>query len=118
MLDKMNERKERKREEMNELAEQVKTKSLGFWSWLVEVARECDDPVEMMLFVLLFGFLTLTGFCVVCLLCMVLIYAPWIFLAFLVSFGIPVGFLAWVKMKDKKSREEEEKKDDYGNDGM
>ena len=98
---------------MNDLIEQVKTKSLGFWSWLVEVARGCDDPVGMMLFVLLFGLLMLTGFCVVCLLCMVLIHAPWIFLAFLVSFGIPAGFLAWVKTKDKKNE-----KDDYGNDGM
>lgn len=102
---------------MNDLIEQVKTKSLGFWSWLVEVARGCDDPAGMMLFVLLFGLLMLTGFCAVWFLYMVLIYAPWIFLAFLVSFGIPAGFLAWVKMKDKKSRREE-KKDDYGNDGM
>ena len=117
MLDEMNERKERKREEMSELAEQMKSGFLNFWNMLVEVARECDDPVGMTLFVLLFGLLMLTGFCVVCLLCMVLIHAPWIFLAFLVSFGIPAGFLAWVKMKDKKSREEE-KKDDYGNDGM
>ena len=106
----MNERKERKREEMNELAEQVKSGVSNFWSWLVEVARKCNDPDEMMLFVLLFGLLMLTGFCVVWFLCMVLIYAPWIFLAFLVSFGIPAGFLAWVKMKDKRSREEEEEK--------
>ena len=106
----MNERNERKREEMNELAEQVKSRFSNFWSWLVEVARECDDPDGMMLFVLLFGLLMLTGFCVVSFLWMVLIYAPWIFLAFLVSFGIPAGFLAWVKMKDKKSREEEKKR--------
>ena len=98
---------------MNDLIEQAKTKSMGCWNMLVEVARECDDPVGITLFVLLFGLLMLTGFCVVCLLCMVLIHAPWIFLAFLVSFGIPAGFLAWVKTKDKKNE-----KDDYGNDGM
>lgn len=100
------------KERMNDLIERVKTKSLDCWSRLVKNASEADDLADMASFVFLFGVLLLTGFGVVFLLGTILIHAPWIFLAFFVSFGIPAGFLAWVKMKDKSE------KDNYDNDGM
>lgn len=93
------------------MIEKMKTGFLDSWNEMMNDAEECNDLLEMMLFVFGFGVLLLAGFGAIFLLGMLLVHAPVVLLVLLVSFGIPVGFLVWAKRTKRR-------KDNYDNDDM